>query len=704
MHRKSLHSLASIDISFQTIETFMLKPIALLACLLVSTLSHAEVVSVEVTSRQPWVGGQAFGKVGAYEVLRGTVHYAIDPRSASATNVIDIRHAPVNALGLVEYSGPFLIIRPVDAARGNHTTLVEVANRGSTEMDGLFFETEEGLDLMAPDKVQKLSDTTFFQLGYTVAWVGWQARMKPDEFGLQVPVADVHGPVRATFADGDMTQDRKAFDLADNGFYCAHDDRQGEAVLRTQKRFDDPGTVVPRDTWHFAATPADKNHDARCGIALDQAAATNAYFSLVYEGENAPVMGLGEAAFRDFAAHLKNRNIPSEINNRTGDANAILAYGYSQGGRFLRDFVYRGFNTGPDGKRVFDGMLVTTAGAGRGSFNHRYALPGEAGNSVMSNLRAVDLYPFADVATPDINGKGSEGLLDRATHDHTVPKIMYIISSSEYWARNESLMQTTTDGKKAVALGADSRLYYFSGVPHAVRRAGAFTVAGKEAAYPYNANVDLADGMNAQLENLRLWAVDHVAPPATIAPVPGSTLVAATDLHFPAIPGIRVPTNPPPVWQLDLGRAYAREGILSEPAKTGARYPLLVPAVDNDGNELGGWRGAMSSVPLGTYTAWDWKSPENAAFGYISGLNGAFIPFARTRVERLAANDPRLSIEERYGNREGFMKAATTSIDNAIAQRFLLPIQREDIIAKMGRYWEEVAQFDWYLGKREAAK
>lgn len=128
----------------------MRKCFLLLACLLVSSPSHAEVVSVEVASRQPWVGGQSFGRVGAYEVLSGTVHYAIDPRSASARDVIDIRSAPTNARGLVEYSGPFVIIRPVDAARGNHTTLVEVANRGRTEMDGLFCETEDGLDLMAP--------------------------------------------------------------------------------------------------------------------------------------------------------------------------------------------------------------------------------------------------------------------------------------------------------------------------------------------------------------------------------------------------------------------------------------------------------------------------------------------------------------------------------------------------------------------------
>ena len=682
----------------------MLKYLALLACLLTSALAHAEVVSVEITSRQPWAGGQAFGQIGTYEVLRGTVHYAIDPRSTSARDIADIGFSPVNARGLVEYSGPFVMIRPVDAARGNHTTLVEVANRGRTDMDGVFFETEDGLDLMAPDKVQKLTDPTFFKLGYSLAWVGWQARLEPDQFGLQVPVAHVHSSARATFSGDDMSPGRKTFDLPYNGFYCAHDAKQRKAVLRLLADFHDPGIVVPRKSWNFSAVSVEQKNDARCAIVLDKPAAADTYFSLVYEGEDAPVMGLGEAAFRDFATHLKTRNIASGINDRPGDAAAVLAFGYSQGGRFLRDFVYRGFNTAPDGKRVFDGMLVATAGAGRGSFNHRYALPGEAGNSVLSAVRAVDLYPFADVPTPDIDGKGKAGLLDRAVQYNTVPKIMYIISSSGYWARIASLQQTTTDGKQPVALGADSRLYYFAGVPHALKFPGQFTEAGREAAYPYNANVDLADGMNAQLENLRRWVVDKIAPPPTIAPVLGSTLVAAKDLKFPAIPGIRVPTNPPPLWQLGMGRDYARKGIITEPVHVGAKYPLLVPAVDADGNELGGWRGAMSSVPLGTYTAWNWKLPEFARFGFISGLNGAFIPFARTRGERLAAHDPRLSIEERYGNREGFMEAATASIDNAIAKRFLLPIQREDILAKMGRHWDDTMKFDWYLGKRAEAK
>ena len=185
-----------------------------------------------------------------------------------------------------------------------------------------------------------------------------------------------------------------------------------------------------------------------------------------------------------------------------------------------------------------------------------------------------------------------------------------------------------------------------------------------------------------------------------MAPVVGSTLVPVYELAFPLIPGIRVPSDPPPLWQLDLGRDYLSKGILTEPPRIGARYLLLVPQVDSDGNELGGWRGAVSSVPLGTMTGWNWRNPENASFGFISANNGAFIPFARTRAERIAAKDPRPSIEERYGNREGFIAAAAISIDRAIAMRFLLPIQREKILADMRSYWDNVQKLEWYLGAR----
>ena len=274
---------------------------------------------------------------------------------------------------------------------------------------------------------------------------------------------------------------------------------------------------------------------------------------------------------------------------------------------------------------------------------------------------------------------------------------MYLNTSSEYWARAASLLQTSADGNYSIPLEPDSRHYYFAGVPHALRSPGSFKDKGKEAAYPYNANVDLADGLSAQLENLRNWIDNDITPPASVAPVLGATLVPAGQINFPPIPGIQPPTSPPPVWQLELGRRYSTKGVIKEPVKVGQRHPLLVPAVDVDGNELGGWRGAMSSVPLGTYTAWNWRSQELAPFGFISGLNGAFIPFARTRVERLSTNDPRASLEERYGDRVGFMKSVAVSIDDAIAKRFLLPMQRVAILIKMGTAWDDAMKLDWHL-------
>ena len=113
----------------------------------------------------------------------------------------------------------------------------------------------------------------------------------------------------------------------------------------------------------------------------------------------------------------------------------VLGFGYSQSGRFLRELVRDGFNVDEHGRGVFDAMMISSAGAGGGSFNHRFAMPGQAGNSVLSILRPVDLPPFTD-----------DGLLASARTAGVVPKIFYTFSSTEYWARAGSLTHTTTDG------------------------------------------------------------------------------------------------------------------------------------------------------------------------------------------------------------------------------------------------------------------
>ena len=96
-----------------------------------------------------------------------------------------------------------------------------------------------------------------------------------------------------------------------------------------------------------------------------------------------------------------------------------------------------------------------------------------------------------------------------------------------------------------------------------------------------------------------------------------------------------------------------------------------VPRVDADGNELGGVPVVLRDAPLGTYLGWN-----ITAAGFHQGKNcnyaGGMIPFAKTKAERLAKGDPRLSLEERYKTHAGYVEAVKAAAARAVAQGFLL--------------------------------
>jgi hypothetical protein len=432
--------------------------------------------------------------------------------------------------------------------------------------------------------------------------------------------------------------------------------------------------------------------DDPCAFLLSNPLERPSVVSIVFTAAPPKVIGLGQAAVRDFASHLKHGDRSSPLNARSGDARRLIAYGYSQSGRFLRDFLYRGFNADERRRRVFDGVLDTASGAGRGSFNHRYASPGAAGNSVGDWHRAVDIYPFSDLPVPDIAGGGRpEGLLDQARRDNVQPRVFHILNSSEYWARAGSLLHTSTDGRREVPEAEGTRTYSFSGTAHGPRRHSLFLEKSTRADLPYNDNVDLALALPALVVALDRWIASDAAPPPSRFPRLGSTLVPPEELRFPRIPGVVAPEGPPPVWRLGLGPRYRSEGIIAEPPQLGPRYPLLVPQVDEDGNEIGSWRGLTASVPLGTYTAWNLQDPAMVPFGFLSGLQGAFVPFPATPAQRESSNDPRRSVAERYVGLDGYMAAVDQAIEAQIGAGFLLPQERERAQNAMRINWDRVA-------------
>lgn len=655
----------------------------------IATQATAGVVSVEIKEQRPWIPGREF-KAGQYELLSGIIHYEIDPLAKSSRDIADIRLAPRNARGKVDFHGPFMVLRPFDSARSNGATIFEVANRGSTQMQGVLIDADTFS--LIENKTREVSRPALFDMGYTFAWAGWQGDLEADEFGLAVPSAKVSGPVRATSYLGFRSNGLDGGPLREIPS-CAASPVDATAVLRVHQSFDDPGTVVPRNEWSFARK--EKSGDVvpdPCAVRLAKPLVKPAVVSVIFQGEAPKVMGLGQAAVRDFVAHLRHPDKPSALNARPDNARRLIAYGYSQSARFLRDFIYRGFNADERGRPVFDGVLDTASGSGRGSFNHRYAMPGAAGNSVGSVLRAVDLYPFADLPTPDLKGSRREGQLDRARRDRVQPRIFHILNSSEYWARAGSLLQTTTDGRRPLAEAPGTRIYAFAGTPHGPRRHTLFLEKDDRADYPYNDNQDLFLAMPALLVLMDRWLAGGAAPPSSRAPRHGTTLVRPQELKFPKIPNVEVPLGPPPVYEIGLGPNYASSGIIAEPPAVGPRYPLLVPQVDEDGNELGSWRGLSVSVPLGTYTAWNYQDRRLLkGFGLLSGLQGAFIPFPPTKSQREKSGDPRPSIGERYGGIDGYMAAAESAIAAQVSAGFLLPQERDRARFVMRNNWDRVS-------------
>ena len=636
-----------------------MKPGSAVVLLLAScAIARAELIRLEVQSRNPWLGGR-------YEKLQGKAYFTVDPKVPINQRIADISYAPLNPQGKIDFVSDFVIVHPADEKRSRHAALIEVPNRGFTQANGFFFTTAPGssFELLRLDSVA-LTDSFLFDEGFTVAWLGWEADLEPGEIGATLPRAGVNSVVRDShIALGAL----RGWPLGGRNSYCASDADQPNAKLIVRTRIDETGEQLPRSAFAFADPRDPKAAPNPCFVTLREPATPNRIYDLIYQGANPEIAGLSLAAFRDFAAYLK----------RDGAISRVLAYGYSQSGRLLRDFLYRGFNEDEHGTPAFDGLFIASAGAGRGSFDHRYAMPGVAGNSVLSITRPVDLPPFDDA-----------GLLSLAARSKTLPKIFYTYSSTEYWARFGALAYTTTDGAKELPLNPESRLYFISGTPHSI---GPFPpskdVRGNQwSNLPNYARPTWA--FRALLLDLDEWTAKGTRPPDSVYPRLGD-LARRQDVKFPHIPGVEFPGWMPRIWRLDFGPDYATKGVIDrEPPALGEQFTVLVPVVKPDGNDIGGIELPEIAVPLGTFTGWNYALPVLPNLDYLAGLFGSFIPFARTADERKSSGDQRLSIEERYPRKDAYIKQITQAAKGLVGRRLMRAEDVNTALEQAATHWD----------------
>jgi hypothetical protein len=621
--------------------------------LVVSRVASAEVVRIDVRSR---------ADAGTHDRIIARVHYAVDPKLPVNQAIADLAFAPRNPQGKVEFAGDLLLFLPKSASSARGTVFLEVVNRGRDQSLGLMSDARQR-DL-APEN-WNLGDRFLLEQGFTVAFLGWQFDVAPGEgLSLTVPTASVNGVVRASAVTVGRSGPGGAIGLA----YCAADASQPDAVLTYRSEIEKSATVLPRESWQFSPDGCTVRRAAGFDAGLNE---------VIYKATGSPVAGLGLAAVRDFASYLKYGGDATTLRENPALMRRVVGFGYSQSGRFLREFVRDGFNQDERGRAAFDGLMVASAGAGGGSFNHRFASPGQAGNSVLSIFRPVDLPPFTD-----------DGLLAKARTASVVPRIFYTFSSTEYWARAGSLTHTNDAGTADVPLASTSRLYFLTGTPHA---SGGLPPRPQQTRYALNF-ADQKWVLRALLVDLDKWVTNGTEPPPSRYPtIAQRQLVTRDAVRFPKTPLLAFASYMPGVWRMDYGADYATTKVISkEPPSLGAPFTVLVPQVNADGNDVGGIALPEVAVPLGTHTGWNVSTYPLSGLRYLAGLVGSFEPFAKTRAEREQSGDSRPSIEERYKTRQEYLQRVRDAAASLVRERFVLETDLEALVQQADHTWSVI--------------
>ncbi|MEN6536615.1 MAG: alpha/beta hydrolase domain-containing protein [Bryobacteraceae bacterium] len=665
---------------------------SILLALSISLTASASVVRIDVLDRAEVLGGKPIGSVGAYERVTGKVYFAVDPKLPVNRSIADIELAPRNHHGKVEFSADFYILRPVDPAKGNGTALFEVSNRGGR---GLISTFDRALAPGDPNSKGVFEDGFLLTQGFTLVWLGWQFDLQNDPklLRLYAPVPTeggrpIKGPVRSEYVPNRRVL---SFSLGDRTMVPYPVLNLNDRSIQLTVRYSATGRrkVIPRNRWQFARDKDGKPVPDRTHVFMSSGFEPGKIYEVVYTAQNPVLSGAGMAGIRDFISFLKHGAPEAEdfpLGSERQRVARAVGFGVSQSGRFLRSFLYYGFNQDERGRRVFDGLWAHVAGAGRGSFNHRFAQPSRDGQPFMNFFYPTDAFPFSDLEQTDREMRLTEGLLSRAENAHVVPKIFYSNSSYEYWGRAASLTHTTVDGKADFAPPQTTRIYMFAGSQHGP---GSFPPKRDGRRYPANP-VDFRWSMRALLVALNRWITDGAEPPPSQYPkIENGALIPPQLLRFPEIPGIQTPTRIHRAWRLNRGPEFRTKGIISiEPPKLGKPYPVLVPRVDEDGNETSGIRMPEVQVPLATMTGWNLRDPKLGAPQELFGLAGAWIPFPRTVEERVQFNDPRRSIEERYGNRANYLKKIEAAARVLVREGYLLGGDVPRVVAMSARQWD----------------
>ena len=648
---------------------------------------NARVLRVETANRTDVLGGKAFGNAGAYERITGRIYFSLAVNNPHNQRIVDLGNAVNLKKGEVEFSADFIAVQPKDAHKGNGSMLLEVPNRGR----GRILSLVDGGDW---DLAADAGDAWLLRSGFTVVSLGWQwDAAGADALRFSAPLAKENGKTITGLLRGDLMPSKVMAEIPLGHLIlgniggseypvAAPDDPRNVLTIRDSRN--GQRTIIPRSEWQFAQIVDGKLAPSDRHIHLNGGFQPGKIYEYVYVVADPVVAGGGFAAIRDFASYAKHDS------NAVTPAARVYGEGISQNGRFLRDFLYQGFNADQEGRIALDGVLAHVAGAGRGSFNCRFAQPSRDAQPTSSIFFPTDIFPFTDLPENDPVSGESGGLLDRAVAEKVVPRIFFSNTSYEYWGRVAALIHVSADGKHDAPISDNVRVYHFTGLQHFSGpfppAKGKLDLLGQQPQSP----LPVKYFWRAMIANLDAWVRNGLLPPPSSYPkIADGTLVPLQDYAPPAIPGVNRPHEANQAWRVDFGTNW-RDGILSiQPPKVSEPFPVLVPQVDADGNERDGVRLPEITVPLATYASWNLRDPSIGAPDQRVSFELSYLPFPKTAAERQTTGDPRKSIAERYSDRETYLTRYHAAVEDLVKQRWILPEDRDAIVHRGEQEWSE---------------
>jgi len=642
---------------------------ALCALVVTAAPAAARLTEINITTVEPFADGHSFGNTGAYERVKGTFKGELDPADPRNQAIVNLDKAPKNAAGRVEYEVDFFLLRPADAARGNRKIIYDVTNRGRKNLHWRLTDARLASPAGAndPRTVQDAGNGLFFRMGYTLVWNGWDPDAPRSNAGLAMkPVIATNGGVpivrviREELMSGGRGPLRKTFRLTHEAATLD----QAQAKLTVRRNETDPRQEVSAGSWAYV-----NSREIRL-LPDGTMPEPGSLYELHYPATNPRVLGIGLAATRDLVSFLRYETADSKGNANPArpGIKAVLAFGSSQSGRYLRDHVAQGFNQDESARKVFDGILAHTAGVGGVFLNTEFGQPARTNTQHEDHAFPEGTFPFSTARMTDPVTGRTGGLFRNDGFD---PLWMDTNTSTEYWQKGASLLVTDPLGTRDVELPRNARSYLFAGTQHGALAWMASTAG--PCANPRNPHSP-TPAQRALLIALDEWVSEGKAPPASRAPrLKDETLVMPDKVAFPAIPGLVVARR---VSEFGVLKDWIRpEMDMTKP------YRPLVPQVDADGNETSGILLPDIAVPLGTHTGWNlYRKPYPEA--ELCDRFGTYVAFTATRAEREEKKDPRPSLEERYGDHAGYARRVEEAVKGLVAERLLLAEDGTVFVAK----------------------